>query len=119
MKPFTLVMVVLLLIILFGCSRPDGPAQQDYSQDVEAINALLAEHVEAVNSGDVDVNLAGMTEDFIYLPPDQPLMRGRDTLEAMLRPFYDSFNAEIKMIPEETVVAGDWAFQWGAAFGHH
>jgi len=117
MKPFTLATVVLFHIILISCSRPNGPAQPDYSQDVEAINALLAEHIEAVNSGDVDANLAGMSKDLIYMPPGQALMRGRDTLEPLLRSFYDSFDAEINMIPEETVVAGDWAFQWGLFSG--
>ncbi len=84
---------------------------------IEAVNALLAEHVAAVNSGDVSANLAGFTEDIIYLPPDLPPVRGKPALESFVRSFFDSFDAEIKMAPEETVVAGDWVFQWGTITG--
>ena len=112
MKYLYYIIVIVLLTLIFGCS-----SQDDYGRDLEAIAKLLGEHVDAVNTGNVIANLAGFTEDVVYLPPDQPPVRGKSALEQFIQPFYDSFEAEIKMIPEETVVSGDWAFQWGTISG--
>ena len=85
--------------------------------DVEAINSVLSEHVAAVNAGDVSANMSGFAEDVVYLPPDGPPVRGKVALESFLRSAVDSFDAQIEMVPEETVVAGEWAFQWGTITG--
>ncbi len=85
--------------------------------DAEAVNSLLAEHVAAVNSGDIASNLAGFTDDLIYMPPDGCTVRGKPAFESFINGFFDAFTAEIEMVAEETVVTGDWAFQWGSVKG--
>lgn len=87
------------------------------SRELEAINRVLSYHVAAVNAGDVGANLRGFTEDIVYLPPDAPPMRGKKALEALIRAGVESFAAKIEMVPEETTVAGEWAFQWGTIKG--
>ena len=89
----------------------------DEARDIEAINALLASHVKAVNSSDIAANLRGFTEDVVYLPPEAPPVLGKPALAAFVESFYSAFSAEIEMIPEDTVVSGDWAFQWGNLTG--
>ena len=51
-------------------------------KDLEALAALIREHVEAVNSGDFDAVLAQETEDTWYLGPNAPPILGKTTLEA-------------------------------------
>lgn len=87
------------------------------NSDVELINSLLAAHVSAVNAGDVEANLAGFTDDQIYMPPNSPPVRGKSELESLMRAWVDNYAVEIEMEPEETVVSGDWAFQWGVLRG--
>ena len=52
----------------------------DPPNDLAAIASVLQEHVDAVNAGEVDALLAGMTDDVVYMPPGLPLLRGKDRL---------------------------------------
>ncbi|MDH3292561.1 MAG: DUF4440 domain-containing protein [Gemmatimonadota bacterium] len=99
------------------CSSQQVPSTEGNARDLEALNATLAEHVAAVNSGDTAANLAGFTEDVVYLPPAGPPVRGKHTLASFVGSFSEAFAAEIEMVPEETILMGDWAFQWGALTG--
>jgi uncharacterized protein (TIGR02246 family) len=87
------------------------------SDDLAALASVLREHVDAVNAGDADSVLAGMTDDVVYLPPDQPLLRGKDRLRKLLTPAYEQLDIQISMTAEETVLAGDWAWEWGHLSG--
>ena len=82
-----------------------------------SVNAALAAHVAAVNSCDVEANLAGFTDDIVYMPPNSPPVHGKHDLESAIRAWVDNFEVNIDMVPEETVVSGDWAFQWGLLKG--
>ena len=81
--------------------------------EIDAVNAVLAAHVAAVNACDIDANLAGFSDDQVYMPPNAPPMHGKPDLEAALKWWIENFEVSIDMVPEETVVSGDWAFQWG------
>lgn len=81
--------------------------------DLQAINQLRAEHVAGVTAGDLQAVLAGMVEDVVYLPPDQPPVVGMSALEAAMRPYYEQFRNQLVMTPCEIVMAGDWAMEWG------
>ena len=58
-----------------------------------------------------------MTDDVAYLPPDQPAVLGKVALEAFIRPFYEQFDGQITMSPEEVLVRGDLAVEWGILKG--
>ncbi len=81
--------------------------------EIDAVNAVLAAHVAAVNACDIDANLAGFSDDQVYMPPNAPPMHGKPDLEAALKWWIENFEVSIDMVPEETVISGDWAFQWG------
>jgi uncharacterized protein (TIGR02246 family) len=100
-----------------ACSSQQTPRAEDDARDIEAINAILAAHVAAVNSGDTAGNLAGFMDDVVYLPPAGPPVRGKAALASFVGSFYDAFTADIGMVAEETILMGDWAFQWGFLTG--
>jgi len=95
-----------------ACSRG---ARRDAAADLAAIDALRQEHVAAVNAGDLEAMLATMTDDVVYLPPGQPAVLGTEALRSAVQPYYEQFEIHLSMNAEETVVAGDWAFEWGWA----
>ncbi len=45
--------------------------------EIDAVNAVLAAHVAAVNACDIDANLAGFSDDQVYMPPNAPPMHGK------------------------------------------
>ncbi len=104
--------VCLLAIVSCEQARRDDPAN-----DRAAIASVLQEHVDAINAGEVDALLAGMTDDVVYMPPDQSLLRGKERLREWAVPIYGQFDTHISMRAEETVVAGDWAWEWGHLSG--
>ena len=85
--------------------------------DIDSVNNALAAHVSAVNSADVDANMAGFTDDTVYMPPNSAPIRGKSELAKMVRSWFEDFQVSIEMVPEETIVSGDWAFQWGLLHG--
>ena len=93
-----------------ACSRG---AEGDTAADLAAIDALRLEHVAAVNAGDLEAMLATMTDDVVYLPPGQPAALGTEALRSAVQPYYEQFEVHLSMNAEETVAAGDWAFEWG------
>ena len=85
--------------------------------EIDAVNAALAAHVSAVNACDIESNLAGFTDDQVYMPPDAQPIHGKPDLKAAIQWWIDNFEVSIEMMPEETIVSGDWAFQWGILKG--
>jgi uncharacterized protein (TIGR02246 family) len=83
----------------------------------EAIAAVRAEHVEAVNSTDVDRLLAGMTDDVAYLAPQLPPIRGKDELRRFVAPIYAKASINVEMEAESLEVSGEHAVEWGNVRG--
>jgi ketosteroid isomerase-like protein len=105
---------VVCAFVAGACNRPTG---RDVASDRQLLAKSLREHVDAVNASDVDAILAGMTDDVVYLPPGAPLVQGKDALRKALEPAYKLIDAEVSMRPVETVVADDWAWEWGHLSG--
>lgn len=101
-------------IIVGACTQP---AVRDSATERGKLAKTLREHVEAVNASDVEAILAGMTDDAIYLPPGAPHVQGKAALRKLLLPIYEQIDAEVAMRPAETVIAGDWAWEWGHLSG--
>jgi uncharacterized protein (TIGR02246 family) len=92
-------------------------AGRDAATDRQQLAKLLREHVDAVDASNVEAILAGMTDGVVYLAPGQPPVLGRDALRKVMEPFYGSNDAQVSMRAEETVVADDWAWEWGHLSG--
>lgn len=82
--------------------------------DEQEIRQMVATWMEATKSGDVDKVLELMTDDVVFLMPNQQMMQGKDTFAAAARaqsapggPTFDGSN-EI----QEIQILGDWAYLW-------
>jgi len=101
--------MTLVFALLAACSS-GAPTSE---ADLAAIEEFNRRYVQAINDGDAAALAALTTEDHIMLMPNRPPLIGKDAnIEAMAAVFEQS-EIDEAWIPEETVVAGDWAYQRG------
>jgi uncharacterized protein (TIGR02246 family) len=63
---------------------------------------------------DIDRLVSLVTDDVVFLPPGGPPIKGREAVGELYRSLFTQFDVEQAAQTEETEVAGDWAFSWGA-----
>jgi ketosteroid isomerase-like protein len=90
-----------------------GPTQQEFTRtDAEAIKKSTADFAAAFNSKQLDKVIEFYVDNSVLMPPNKPLLRGRDTLKA----FYGSEAArggQLTMEVEEVVGHGPLAYESG------
>ena len=85
--------------------------------DLSQLSDLLAAHVEAVNSGDVEALLDQLTDDVVYLGQGIDPIIGKAQMEAVMRSFHRENRAIVSLIPTDRSVSGDLAHEWGSLTG--
>jgi len=79
-------------------------------QPHEGIERLRAAWLAALKAGDVDRLMSMVTDDVVAMHPNGRTTRGRQELAEDFRRFFLSFRMDQTVTSEETVVAGEWAF---------
>ena len=104
----------LLLVLAAAVTCTSGA--RDPEEDLRAIEALNQRDIDAVLSSDFDALISQWAEDFVVISPsavvrgraaNAELMEGARAMADQLQPL------EHVLDFEETVVDGDYAFQWG------
>ncbi|MDY6765115.1 MAG: nuclear transport factor 2 family protein [Halobacteria archaeon] len=85
--------------------------------DIERLNQLRDEYVEAENSGDVDGILSLFSDDIVVMGPESPPVRGLDASREFMEGFLDAFDVNIELSSEEIVVDDELAYDWGTVSG--
>src|SRR5688572_19214980 len=80
----------LALTLLAGACGGGARAPEFTRADAEAVRKLTAEFVTAFNNKDLDTVLGFYTDAAVFMPPNRPLIRGRDAL----RSFYQDLLAK-------------------------
>ncbi len=95
--------------------RAVAPAPKaDIQADEAAIRTLGDQAVAALNANDAAALAAFVTDDVVWMPPNEPPAIGKEAFEALFRASFDEFTFEVTIHPkDELVVAGDWAFARG------
>ena len=96
-------LLVLALVAALASPLAAQPA------DADAIRAVIAQTEAANTAGDVDAWLALFTDDAVYMPPGAPAVTTREGLRAVAEAGF-RHDADVRIVPDEIVVAGDWAF---------
>ena len=89
--------------------------------DLEAekydIQLVVNDHLDAVDSLDVDRLLNSMTEDLVEMPANMSKLVGKQAYSEYFSTWIDLFESlkqkEMSFVTDEFVVSGDWAFQIG------
>lgn len=108
MKSLSAVGVALLLA---GCGPP--PQQPPLEQDLAAIADFNARYLQAINDEDIAALRALTTDGHIMLPPNRKPIVGKAANDELNGRAFAQFDFAETWDPEETVVAGDWAYQRG------
>ena len=104
---------LLALVVVVACAA-GAPSLED---DLRAIEVLNQGDIDAVMSSDVDAMISQWTEDFVFIPQEGPIVRGRDAMIEVVEPARAMADlvepVEHVLDFEEVIVAGDYAIQWG------
>ena len=80
------------------------------THETEAIDKVKAAWIAAVRAGDVGRLLGMVTDDVVAMHPAGKTTRGKQELADDFRRFFAKYRMDQTAISEETVVAGEWAF---------
>ena len=76
----------------------------------EEIEKVKAAWLSALRAGDVDRLLALVTDDVVAMHPSGKSTQGKQELGDDFRQFFVKFRVDQAVTCEETIVAGEWAF---------
>ena len=101
--------------LLLVCSCASRPSSDFQSGDAEsAIRKADAAFEAAARSGDANALANTYTADGVLLPPNAPIMRGREAVRAFWSAFVGSATAlDLTLMPTEVQQAGDLAVEMG------
>jgi uncharacterized protein (TIGR02246 family) len=110
-------LTMLALILAAGaCGGPAGPAFT--TADSEAIRKANQEHNAAFNAKDVDKILGTYAENSVFMPPNAPLLRGKEPLKNYYTGLFTKVE-QIEMEVEEVNGHGPIAFESGTYAIHY
>ncbi len=110
MRTAVILAVLALTLATGACGGPTGP--EFTKADAEAIRALNQTHIAAFNAKDMDKVLASYAENSVFMPPNAPLLRGKEPL----REFYTGLfgrGAQLQMEVDEVGGHGPIAYESG------
>ena len=85
--------------------------------DRDAIGTVLQEHVDAVNTTDVELLLKGFTDDVVYIGPGAAPILGKSAMREYITPIYAQASIQLAMKSESLEIAGDRATEWRSCHG--
>jgi len=109
------VVAVAVLVVGVACSPPGSPgsAPAEPAPPTPDPAAYLAHenYVEAINSNDLDRLLGMLTDDVVFMAPNDTPYVGKEALRPWLEGYLAAYTTHWDKPVEEFVVAGDWAFE--------
>lgn len=103
--------LLALTVCVGACS---GPKEDAFTrEDTDAIRKVAADLVDGFNAKDVDKILALYADNSVFMPPNGPLLRGREPLKS----FYTNqvaSSTDLKMTPEDVAGSGPLGYMSGA-----
>jgi ketosteroid isomerase-like protein len=102
--------VLALTLFAGACS---GPKVQEFTRaDAEAIRKTNQEHTAAFNAKDMDKVLGAYAENSVFMPPNAPLLRGKEPLKEFYTGTFGR-GAELQMEIDEVAGHGPIGYETG------
>jgi len=102
---------VAVLVGTAGCTTP--PTQASHAKDLAAIEAFNKRYLGAINDGDANTLIALTVPDHLMMIPGQPIIQGKERLDAGSRRMAEQFNIRETWSPIDTVIDGSLAYTRG------
>ncbi len=106
-------LLVLMLAVPFLVSCTTAPPPDTSAEDSQAINAVSKQWVDAFNRGNAAAVAALYTEEAKRLPPNRPMIIGRESIQADLQAILDAGVGDLQITSIELSVNGDMAHKVG------
>jgi ketosteroid isomerase-like protein len=105
-------LVLFATVLAAGASscRQSAP-ERDTSADQQSVSQVGERELSAFSAGDIDGNLATLTQDVVMMPPNEQLLTGSAGVRSWLRRVHDQFTINARYTESHVDVAGDWAIQ--------
>ena len=114
LSALVLLSLAATLVACAPAAEQPAPAMEEIDTteaDVEAINSVREREGAAAIAGDAESFVALITDDAVFMPPNEPPVTGKEAIRSWLQDFFDQFTIEYTPSFGEIVVAGDWAFE--------
>jgi uncharacterized protein (TIGR02246 family) len=72
------------------------------------------DYLAAINANDAAAVLALLTDDAVYLPPNEPAVAGTAAIRPWLEGYFTAYRTHWEKETRELVAAGDWAMEYAA-----
>ncbi|MCH7819093.1 MAG: nuclear transport factor 2 family protein [Candidatus Marinimicrobia bacterium] len=99
--------LMLAIPILVSCTT--APPPDTTAEDTQAINAVIKQFADAFNQGDAAAVAALHTEEAKRLPPNSPLIVGREGIQAWMQASHDAGLGDLQLTVIDLHVNGDMA----------
>ena len=106
-------LLVLTLAVTFLVSCTTAPPPDTTAEDIQTINAVIKQFVDAINQGDAAAVAALYTEEANLLPPNSPIIVDRKGIQAFWQNGFDAGVGNLQPTVIELHVSGDMAHEVG------
>lgn len=86
-----------------------GPALAE--TPMEAAQKAHEAYLAAINANDLDMFLATVTDDIVFIAPNAPAMEGKGVVGPWVGGYFEAVETAWEKTTVEFVVSGDWAFE--------
>ena len=104
------VLIVTIAMVCGACNARSQAAATAAGDDPAAHQAHEA-YVTAINSNNLDTLLGVLTEDVVFLAPQEPAMVGKTAVRPWLEGYVKAFKTHWDKPVQEFIVNGEWAFE--------
>ena len=105
-------LLVIMLAVPFLVSCEKAP-KDTTAEDLQALNAVSRQFVDAINRGDAAAVAALFTEEGKRLPPNREMVVGRESIQSSIQAALDAGLGDVRITVIELSVSGDMAHEVG------
>ena len=101
--------------VCMSASACGGKTEPEFGiPDQQAIRAATSTLETSFNAKDIDKILTLYTENSVFMPPNKPLLRGRDSLKQFYDGLLKAGSKDLKMTPGDVAGHGPLAYESGS-----
>jgi len=108
------VLWLLAVVCVASACSTAAPGEEFGMKDQAAIREKNADFVKAFNARNMDQILAAYTENSVFMPPNQPVLRGKDALKTFYDEMLKGGGTNLKLDAGEISGHGPLAYQSGS-----
>lgn len=112
MKNRLVAVTLVTFATVLGCAQPSPTPSGNTEADRQTITQVREQEIALFSAGNIDNVLAVFTDDLVLMPPNEPVLVGKDAARSWLQEMYRQFKIEGTYTSvSDLTVAGDWAFE--------